>query len=371
VATRHYGEPDVATLRRWFDGNQDSASEALVAELESTIAAQYGAKRVIATNSCMGALHLALQTIGVGPGDEVLVDPIVVFAGMAAMYQHAKPVFADVDPRTFNVDPASLERRVTARTKAIICTHLFGNLCDMQRIRAVAAAHRLPVVEDCAHVLFTPSQGRLAGQFGDFAAFSFNHRKQLSTGQGGFLLVNSEAYVEASKDKGFGRVPARVSWNYAMPGIVAALALTQWDAAKAYVNKDHELGVLYRHAIAGCPWLTAQHIPDGNWSSYHIWAARFTGDEHGIAYDAFMTALRGNGGDYFLPSFIPYGVFGLRPSPAYRYPLFAEPFGYPEGLCPEAEALVPRLLNTVISPISNERVERYAAALAATVAQFS
>ena len=388
MATRKYGTQEFDNLRRWLEANQESASENMVAELEAVIARDYPAKRVVATNSCMAALHVALQTIGVGPGDEIIVDPIVVFGGMAAMYHNAVPIFADVDLRTFNIDPCSIAQRITPRTKAIICTHLCGSICDMDAILKISRQHGLSVIEDCAHALFATSNGQYAGLFGDFGAFSFNHRKQLSTGQGGFLLINSEEYAEKSKDKGFGRVPSRLNWNYTMPGVVAALALAQWESAKEYVRKDHELARLYSEAVAGCAWLILQEISAENWCAYHMWAATYKGDEVGIDYNHFMKVLRENGGDYFLPAYMPYGAFGLQPSPAYRYPIFSEPraytrrcpthcphyegqVDYSEGTCPNAEYLVPRMFNTVLSPVEDERVIRYAEALHRTVAQFA
>lgn len=388
MATRAYAAEDLKLIQRWLDNNQDSQSEKVIKEFEDRVAVDYPTKRIVATNSCMGALHLALQTIGLGPGDEVIVDPIVVFAGMAAMYNNAVPIFADIDPETFNMSPTSLEQHITPRTKAIICTHHFGSIAPMDEILAIARKHKLPVIEDCAHALFAEQNKKKAGLFGDFAAFSFNHRKQLSTGQGGFLLINSEEFAEKSKDKGFGRVPARLTWNYAMPGVIAALALTQWERAKQYVKRDHELAALFTDAVKGCSWLAPQKIPAANWSAYHIWAAEFRGEPQGISQDEFMKVLKENGGDYFLPSFIPMGAFGLEPSPVYRYPLFNEPraynlqcpvkcphykgeANYSKGACPNAERVVPRLVNTVLSPIQDDRVKRYADALAKTVAGFS
>lgn len=388
MTTRRYDDQDIDSLRTWLNSNQDSASEKMIGKLEELISHDYPAHRVWATNSAQGALHLALQTIGVGPGDEVIVDPIVVFAGMAAMFHNSVPVFADVDPNTFNIDPASIRAKISPRTKAIICTHHFGSVCDIEAILEIAREHNLPVVEDCAHSLFATRKGKYAGLFGDFAAFSFNHRKQLSTGQGGFLLVNTEEFAEKSKDKGFGRVPARLNWNYQMPGLVAALALTQWERAKEYVRRDAELAQLYSQAVEDCSWLVPQKICADNWCAYHIWAATYKGDEVGIKYDDFMKVLRENGGDYFLPSFMPYGAFGLKPSPVYRYPIFAEPLAYTkrcptfcphyegevdfsEGLCPHAEYIVPRMFNTVLSPVEDERIRRYADALAQTVKHFS
>ena len=185
-----------------------------------------------------------------------------------------------------------------------------------------------------------------------------------------------------------GRIPSRLTWNYVMPGVVAALTLAQWEPAKGYVHKDHDLAQLYTEAIDHCAWLVPQVIPSENWSAYHIWAATYKGDDVGIDYQQFMKVLRENGGDYFLSSFLPYGVSGLKPSPVYRYPLFADPraYGkrcptfcphyegavdYSEGYCPNAEYLIPRLLNTVLSPVEDDRIHRYAEALHKTVRHFS
>lgn len=387
MGTRKISDKEIENIKKWLENNQDSRSEKIIVELEELIGKEFPTERVVCTNSAMASLHLALQTIGVGPGDEVIVDPIVVFGGMAAMYQNAVPVFADIDLETYNMDPESISKRITSRTRAIICTHHFGNICDMKVILAIAKQHDIPVIEDCAHALYATQNGKFAGLFGDFAAFSFNHRKQLSTGQGGFLLINSKKYAEESKDKGFGRVPARLTWNYAMSGIIASIAIAQWENARDYVKKDNELAKLYTEALQGCVWLKPQKIPKENWSPYHIWAAIFTGDEHGINYDEFMKELRGNGADYFLPSFMPYGAFNLEPSPAYRYPIFNDPkknwiasdvyghiyegkIDYSQGLCPNAEYIVPRMLNTVISPIENERIQKYAVGLRETVKHF-
>lgn len=387
MATRKISGNEIKKIKEWLENNQNSKSENIVIELEEVIKKEFPTERVICTNSAMGSLHLALQTIGVGPGDEVIVDPIVVFGGMAVLYQNAVPVFADIDSETYNMDPKSIVEKITSRTKAIICTHHFGSICDMKSILKIAKQNKIPVIEDCAHALYATQDGKYAGSFGDFAAFSFNHRKQLSTGQGGFLLINSKEYAEKSKDKGFGRVPARLTWNYAMSGIIASLAITQWESAKDYVQKDHDLAKLYSEALQDCEWLKPQKIIDGNWSPYHIWAATFTGDEHGVKYNEFMNELKKNGADYFLPSFMPYGAFDLEPSPSYMYPIFSSPevnwvvsdvydkiydgkINYSKGICPNAEYVVPRMLNTVLSPIENELIEKYALGLSKTIKHF-
>ncbi|HEY3044877.1 MAG TPA: DegT/DnrJ/EryC1/StrS family aminotransferase [Vicinamibacterales bacterium] len=388
MAQRSYGREELALIERWLENNDDSRSELLVKELGTTIKDSLKARSCLPTNSAMGALHLPLQLIGVGPGDEVIVDPVVTFAGMAVMYQNAVPVFADIEVDTFNMSPESVRQRITERTRAIICTHHFGSVADMAGLLAVAKEFKLTVIEDCAHALKATQNGTYAGLFGDFSAFSFNHRKQLSTGQGGFLIVNNPDYVEPLNNRAFGRIPGSLAWNYQMAGIVAALALAQWPRVDEYIRQDMKFAKLYNEAVEGSPLIAPQKVPSGNVSTYHIWAGVYNGDAHGVPYEPFMKTLRDFGGDYFLPSFIPAGTFGLPPSPVYRYPIFREPVAYgkgcpvrcplyqgkydtSEGLCPNAEHVVPRLLNTVLSPLRPERLTKYAEALNKTIRHYS
>ena len=120
MATRTVSNKEIEFVEKWLKNNQDSRSETITKDLEEIIVKEFQTQKVICTNSAMGSLHLALQTIGIGPGDEVIVDPIVVFGGMAVMYQNAVPVFADIDLETYNIDPKSVSERITSRTKAII-----------------------------------------------------------------------------------------------------------------------------------------------------------------------------------------------------------------------------------------------------------
>jgi len=384
MARRSHGAAELEMIGRWLEANDDSRSEALVKELAAVISGSFDGHHVHPTNSAMAALHLPLQLLGVGPGDEVIVDPIVTFAGLAVMYQNAVPVFADIDPETFNLSPDSVRRRISPRTRAIICTHHFGSICDVGALRDIAREHGLALIEDCSHAIHATQHGVLAGLFGDFAAFSFNHRKQLSTGQGGFLVVNNPDYVEKLQRRAFGRIPESLSWNYQMSGLVAAIAIAQWPRVAGYVAEDMRYAGLYTAAVGGSPLLRPQRIPAENVSSSHVWAAVFKGDDHGVPYDRFMETLRGFGGTYFLPSFIPAGTFGLAPSPVYKYPVFREPVAYgmgcpvrcpwyegqydtSDGLCPNAEYVVPRLFNTVLSPLPPERMDGYVEALDKTL----
>ncbi|MDQ3917965.1 MAG: DegT/DnrJ/EryC1/StrS family aminotransferase [Acidobacteriota bacterium] len=389
MANRFYDDDDLKSVRRWFEGNQDSASEKMVAEFEAAFGEAVGATHVAAVANAMHGLQMALQACYVGPGDEVIVDPIVVFGGLAAMYCNAVPVFADIDPRTFNMSPESLRAKITPRTRAVICTHFGGLPCEMDEIVSVAREHNLVVIEDCAHALYATYKGRPAGLIGDVGVFSFNHRKQLSTGQGGAMTFANEKLYQEVRRLHFGRVPARISWNAQMPGVVAAVALSQLPKSRRYVEDDHRNAELMDQAVAGCAFIAPQSVPGHSWSAQHLWTADYRGEEHGIPMDDFRRACQEEGADYFLFGFMPANWQGIKASPAYAYPVFTDPAGCGNGcsaacprydggeslrernVCENAERISPRLINTTLSPISQERVERLAEGLHRAVRRFS
>jgi dTDP-4-amino-4,6-dideoxygalactose transaminase len=177
-----------------------------VAQFEADFAAYKGVDAAVAVNSCTAALHLSLLAAGLGPGDEVITTPMTFCATVNAIHHAgATPVLADVDPLTMNIDPVEIERRITARTRAILPVHFAGRPCDMDAIMDIAARHKLKVIEDCAHAIETEYKGQKVGTFGDFACFSFYSTKNVVTGEGGMILAKHEEDI--ARLKGFG--PAR------------------------------------------------------------------------------------------------------------------------------------------------------------------
>jgi perosamine synthetase len=193
MARRVYDEADVAALRRVLEsGHLSWLNGALSRDFEAQAARRFGVRHAIAVHSAMAGLQLGLMAAGVGEGDEVICDPIAPFGAYAVLYLHARPVFADVERETHNVDPTSIRARITERTKAIVATHLWGLPARMDETMALASAHRLAVVEDCAHALFAAHAGRPVGTFGLAGVFSFQQSKHLSTGDGGLLVTNDD-----------------------------------------------------------------------------------------------------------------------------------------------------------------------------------
>ncbi|MDH7571414.1 MAG: DegT/DnrJ/EryC1/StrS family aminotransferase, partial [Armatimonadota bacterium] len=196
-----FGHRDMELLREVIEsGNLCSLSGAMTPRFEAAFAQRLGVRHAIACNSAMSGLHVALAAAGVGPGTEVIVDPIVHFAGFAVMYHNGVPIFADVDARTHNIDPESIATRVTPRTRAIVCTHLWGLPCEMDAVMEVARQHNLVVVEDCAHALFARYRGRYTGTLGHIGVFSFQQSKHLATGDGGMIVTNDDALHEAMRE---------------------------------------------------------------------------------------------------------------------------------------------------------------------------
>src|SRR4029078_8834477 len=191
-------------------------------------AAAVESKYAVAVNSGMSALHACLAAADASVGDEVICDPMGQFGAVACFYNNAVPVFADIQDDPNNIAPASIRARITERTRAILCTHLWGVPCDMDEIMSIAAEHDLYVIEDNAHALFARYKGRLTGNLGHMAEFSFQAAKQLATGDGGMATTNDDALHERltaySGVRGMATFP-ELMWNYRMSELVAAVAI--------------------------------------------------------------------------------------------------------------------------------------------------
>jgi dTDP-4-amino-4,6-dideoxygalactose transaminase len=171
-----------------------------VKELERAFAELYGVKHAVAVSSGSAAVHTAIATIDPNPGDEIITTPCSDFGTvMGILYQNAIPVFADLDPQTFCLNPASVEAKITDRTRAILVVHLFGGLADVDALKAIADRHGIPLFEDCAQSQLSTLNGRLAGTMGDIGCFSFNNTKHLNCGEGGMVVTNDDAFARRAR----------------------------------------------------------------------------------------------------------------------------------------------------------------------------
>ena len=356
MTVRIFDDEDLAMVKEVLDsGDLCSIGGKMTPRFERAFAEEMKVKHAVAMNSAMSVLHAAVAAAGAGAGDEVICDPLVQFGAVAAMYNNAIPVFADVRRDTHLVDPESIKERITERTKAIICTHLWGLPCDMDPIMEIAAAHDLIVVEDIAHAIYATYKGRLTGSLGHIGSFSFQMGKQLGLGDAGMGTTNddylADRLADGSGTRGRATFP-RVMWNYRINEVVSAIGLVQLTRTKQYVADGTANAELYNEAVKDTPLVQAQHVPPDRTNTYHIWAGTFEGDKHGIDYDEFKRAVSEEGCSV---------GFGYINVPAYLHDVIKEPLGYGRGcptacplhvgrvsyqrnLCPVAEDLMPRLM---------------------------
>lgn len=291
--------------------------------LETLFAKTMGLDYAISFNSGTSTLHAILHAFGLQPGDEVIVPGLSpAMCGFTPLHAGAELVLADVDWDTFLLDPADVERRVTPRTKAIMAVHLYGQVCDMERIMDIARRHDLKVVEDCAECfLGTDAQGRIGGTIGDAGSWSYENSKHLSSGEGGMVACNDATLAcEIRKFGGLGfrnltassgrvRVDRdklqdpewarhdRIGYNYRMGGLPAAVALAQTERMRHFVDLRIAMGEAFREVLAPSKLLRPQAREAGMVNSYYTFAARFDGVEHGVAWQDFRKTFMSNGGD--------------------------------------------------------------------------
>lgn len=365
-----YGAQDRANLERvLLSRNLGAQDSGMVGDFERQFAVYYGADFGIAAASCMALLHAAINAAGAGAGDEVICDPIVQFGALACFYNNAYPVFADVDPDTYLMDPESVRSLITPYTKAIIVTHLWGQMAKADELRRIADEHGLILIEDCAHAQLAKYKGKYAGTWGHIGVFSFNHGKQMSTGDGGVAVSGDEEFVRKVRSfLIFGESPPELAWNYRMNETTAAVASAEFGRLPTYMEVYNRNTRLYDEAIGDCPWLVKRTVGEGAEPSAYFYSRKFIGDELGVSYDDVKDAASELGANM---------EFGFTQIPAYRYKIFRMPlaygnkgcpiqcqhykghYEYKKGLCPNAEQLLPRLVYTTAT-INNEASRRNA-----------
>lgn len=345
--------------------------------LEKAFAQRFGARYAIAHNSGTSALHSCVAAAGVGPGDEVISPALtVIMDALVTLHQNAVPVFADINPNTFNIDPDDIRRKVTTRTKAIIAVSLYGLPADVEPIMEIAKEHNLIVIEDSAQCVLGIYKGKIAGTIGHMGSFSFERTKHLGIGEGGMVVTDDERLAERVRKCGGigyknlraeeGRMQITPStfqdpdykrhdffgWNYRMPEICAALALAQVEKVDKLVQQRQTIARLYDEAIEGCEWMIPQKTPEGVVNSYYTYAVRYEGEQAlGVSWKQFYNKYIELGGDgfysawsvpYFEPVITQMEFYG-RECPT-GCPLYKGKVIYEKGLCPNAEAIQPKLM---------------------------
>ncbi len=325
----------------------------------------FGVEYCTTASSGTAAIHAAIGALEIPPGKEVITSSITDMGTLiGALYQNLIPVFADVDPHTYNITAESIKAKITPNTAAVIVVHLAGNPAQMDEIMAVAKEHGIPVVEDCAQSYGAKYKGKFIGTIGSAGCYSLNAFKHISSGDGGFVITNDEElYVRAANfaDKSYdrlntGRRLTVLAPCYRITELQTAVALAQMDKLDYITQRRHELGDRFNKGIAGLDGIMPHAVREGNYCTY--WFTMLRVDPAFCSRDQFASKLKAEGvpasGGYIeralylepvfaKKSFFPGGIW-----PAER--LAGRDVSYKEGDCPEAE----RVLATAIRININE-----------------
>ena len=289
-----------AAANAWY-GNANVWHE----RFERSFAEYVGVKHAISLPHCTAAIHLSLLALKVGPGDEVIVPDCTWIASAAPVtYVGATTVFADIDPKTWCLDVKAFESCITSRTKAVIPVNLYGSMPDWDAIRAVAARHKLPIIEDAAESIGSEFNGKRAGSFGLTGVFSFHGSKTLTTGEGGMLVTDDDAIrARALFLRDHGRPPGdrlfhntEVAYKYKMSSMQAALGTAQMERVEELISRKREIFAWYAAELAGLPGLTLNYEAPRTKNTY--WMVTAVLDERfGLKKERLMELFSADGID--------------------------------------------------------------------------
>jgi len=317
-------------------------------------------------------MHAALLALGIRPGDEVISPALTVIMNTSAtIHANAIPIYADINPDTFTIDPADIERKITSKTKVIMVVHLYGLPCDMSPIMDIARKYNLFVIEDSAECFLSTYKDKMAGTFGDMASYSFEDSKHISCGEGGMLITNNSDYALATRkigNHGFknqiadeGRVKLNldvfqnpnfkrhdeIGWNYRLSEFSSAIALAQLERLNELVELRIKSAEIFIDVMKECEYLIPQKTPKSFTNSYWALGVKYEGEKQiNISWENFRKAYIEMGGDGFYSAWsIPY----LEPVILDRNFLKINPsvyknIFYKKGICPIAEQVQNKMM---------------------------
>jgi perosamine synthetase len=329
------------------------------AEFEQAISDYIGVKHAIAVSSGTAALHLIVKSLGIGPDAEVLVPSFTFAASINAfLYEGARPVFVEIEPETYNLDPADFERKITPRTRAVMAVDVFGHPAEWDDILRVADRHGLKVIDDSCEALGAKYRGRKVGQFGDAAAFAFYPNKQMTTGEGGIIVTDDDQLARLSRslrNQGRGEMGAwlehpRLGYNYRLDEMSAALGASQLRRIEEFLEKRERVARSYTERLSRFDWARCQTVKPHVRMSWFVYVVTLA---EGVERDRVIMAMEARG--------IPVrGYF----SPAHLQPYIRASFGTREGDLPVTERVAGR---TIALPFHNNlaqsQVDQVVAAL--------
>ncbi len=359
--------------RQWVDDEDVRAVQEVLAsdyltcgpkveELEQTLASYTNAKHAVVVSNGTAALHCACMAAGIGHGDEVITTPLT-FAASAncALYCGARPVFADIDPKTYNIDPISIEEHITDKTKAVVAVDFTGQAVKIKEIREICDKHNLIFIEDAAHAIGSKYRGKPIGSLADLTCFSFHPVKTITAGEGGAITTNNDEYYKKlvlahthgivhegdGMDDMMENMPHEGPWeyeqvslgyNYRMTDLQAALLLSQLKKLGKYKARRQEIVQRYNEAFKEMPEIIVQKEISESDTCRHLYIIRLDLDKLICTRRQFFDAM---------------GAEGVQPQvhyvPVYWFPYYGH-LGYGQGLCPNAEEVYKGIMSIPLYP---------------------
>lgn len=348
-------EDDIAAVNRVLRSDWLTTGPA-VDEFERAFSDFVGVRNAVAVSNGTAALHAAMFALDVGPGDEVIV-PTMTFAATAncVVFQGGTPVFADVEPDTLLLDPASVERKITLRTKAIIAVDYAGQPCRYDALREITQRHGLALVADGAHATGGTYKGKPVGSLADLTTFSFHPVKHMTTGEGGMVTTDTPelaarmrrfrnhgitADAQARVETGtFFYEIAEIGYNYRLTDVQCALGSAQLVKLPAWVTRRQEIARGYDNALEELPGVRPLSVRSDVEHAYHLYVVRLDPNLFSAERGGIFSALRAEG----------IGV-NVHYIPVHYHPFYRERFGTGPGLCPRAEAAYECILSLPVFP---------------------
>lgn len=357
--------------RQWIDDDDIKAVTAVlkgdylttgpfISSFEKAVANYVGAKFAVSFANGTAALHGACFAAGISEGDEVITSPLT-FAASAncVLYQGGTPVFADIDEKTYNIDPEEIKKRITNKTKAIIPVHFTGQPANLDEIAAITKEHNLVVIEDAAHALGATYKGNMIGSISDMTMFSFHPVKHITSGEGGMITTNNKDYYEKLlqfRSHGITRDPSKLTenhgpwyyemqflgYNYRLTDIQAALGLSQLKKISGFIDLRKKYSSMYNEAFKNIQAITLPFQDKNGCSSWHLYVIRLQLEQ--------LTGTRKEIFDAFHQENIGVNVHYI---PVYLLPYYQK-LGYKQGLCQKAEKLYEEIITLPLFPAMTE-----------------
>ena len=347
---------------------------------------KFQTRHAVSMNSATSCLYAAIGAVGVGPGDEVIVSPLTMSASATAILAfNAIPVFADIEPDTFNIDPSAIEKKITEHTKALMIPNIFGHPADLDGILALAKKHRLKVIEDNAQSPLAEYHGKLAGSLGDIGVFSLNVHKHINTGEGGMCVTDDDDLAErlqlirnhgeaVVEGKGVGNLVNIIGFNFRLGELEAAIGQEQLKKLDHLVDSRIAICDQLTEKFADIPHLQTPAVQEGCRHVYYVYGLKYSAGISRVHRDGLVEALLAEGipmtvgrGQplYLQPMYQKLVGYGEKGCP-FKCPWYAGEVDYSQGLCPTVEKLFNEeliLFEPCKYDLSNEDIDLFSEAV--------